>query len=151
MTLKAGLEEPLLELGAGAVHHDVVADIDHVAGERGGIVVADGDALFRRDELLDLDDGIGVERARIIDEVTAFQRAETGIEMIKALVGEAQGDDAHVERLGQRGMGAEVGAHPVADPEQAALAVEQGVAFALEWDVAREIGNLEAGALEPVS
>ena len=107
------------------------------------------DALFDRDELLDLDDGIGVEGAWVIDEVTAFEGAEAGIEVIEALIGQPERDDAEIEGFGEGGMRAEIGAHAVADPEQAAFAVEEGVAFALERDVAGEIGDLEPGVAEP--
>ena len=148
---EAGAPEPLLELRAGAVHEEVAVHADDVAGKRGGVIAADGEALFRGHELLDLDDGIGIERARIIEQVAPVQRAETGIEVVKSFVREAQRNHAQIEQLRQHGVRAEVGAHAVPGPEQAALGVQERVAFALEGDIAGHIQHLEAVAFEKLA
>ena len=72
------------------VQKDAAIHIDGVAGEARGIGFADWNPFLSGNQLFDLTIGNGVESRRIVQHASVFQRTETGVQMVKPWVNQAQ-------------------------------------------------------------
>ena len=76
---------------------------------------------------------------------------EAGVEVVEAGVDEVEWGDLDAPGFAQVGVAGLGGAWAVAGPEAGAVGGEEGVAFALEGDGAREFEHLVAGFAEPAT
>src|SRR5947208_3421746 len=83
------------ELGCGVIQDDCLADVDRVACEVNGVVFRHSDSLAGRNARFDNCVGVHVEGCGVVEEVTAFDRAETSVEVIEARI--AQMESLHFD------------------------------------------------------
>src|ERR1044071_4147768 len=87
--VEAGVSQARSQLGADLVQEEILADIYRVAGESHRVGLTHGNSLIQQNPLLDQTIGVGVESLRIVEQPSAFQGTEAGVEMIKAGIDQA--------------------------------------------------------------
>jgi hypothetical protein len=125
--------------------------IDGVAGILRGIFLGDGDPFFRRDSGGDLRPARGIESLGIIDEIATFERAKTGVEMVKARIDKPQTDDGAFENAFVRSGRSFIGPEAKSAPDERLAAIEQGIAGTFEKNILRPRRQRKTIVLEPLA
>ncbi len=140
--IEAGIEEAGGEVAGDFSGEDGAAEVEGAAGHVGGVELGYGDAAV--DWIGVLDGGVGgtVKSLGVVEDVAASltrwasERGEAGVEVIESGVGEVEGADGDMPRVGYVAMRGAAGANAVGGPESGAVVVEGEVAFAFDGSFA---------------
>ena len=127
-----------------------VADIDGVTGKIAGVHRVDDDAFVRGNPALDRDTRLVVKRGWVVHQETVGQRTETGVDVIKARIGQTDGHELCVEVVLDDRVRLDLRAKTEAGPQPRPAPVEQTVARALEADFLIKFEEFEAVFAEPL-
>jgi hypothetical protein len=133
----------------GLVQEHAIPDVDGIAGEVTGVDGIDDDAFVGRNSGLDGHARIEIECGRVIHQEAVRQRAETGIDVVEALVRQANRDDLEVEELADLLVRLDLGAKTVARPEPWPAAVVQAISGTFETDLLIQRQQLETVLAKP--
>jgi hypothetical protein len=141
---KAGLQR-----FAGFADDQRGAKVHGIARKMHGIGLVHRDPLRGGDTALNEAPGGGVESRRVVEERAIFQRTEAGIEMVEPRIDQPKRKHFHPERVGQIGVGFQLGAHAVCGPQHAAGGVPEGVSRAFEGQIGRQFVDRVAVRRKP--
>src|SRR5439155_11296015 len=119
---------------------------DRVAREVESVGRVHLEALLCRHARGDALERLAVEGGGVVEDASLGERAEAGVEVVEALVDQAEGDDLDVQHLRQVAVRLERGAHAVAAPEERRAGLEERVALALERPAAGQLDDAGAAA-----
>src|SRR5438445_441360 len=148
--LVAPARQALAERVAREVRDHRAAGHDRVARTVEGVGRVHLAALLGRHARGDAVERVAVEGVGVVEEAALGERAETGVEVVEALVDQAQRHDLDVHHLRQVAVRLERGTHAVAAPEERRSRLEERVALALERPPARELDDAAAAAAKPL-
>ncbi len=92
--------------------------------------------------------GIGIEGGRKIQQLTAAEGAETGIQVVKEGVHELQGNDLLAEDVSYRSIGPDLGAQPI--PAEPDIRESQKISRSLEEAIPFQALDRESLLAEPL-